>query len=101
MALPTNYKDWKIASRIFYEQARLTRYSIQFYRKRGEWYDEIRFDSHDNLRGRTVRAPHFHIKIETRMKTDEVQAIEEIKRFIDNYLDEIQGAIGAIGATET
>ena len=95
MTLLTTHKEWKIASRIFYEQNRLARYSIQFYRRHGEWYDEIRFDSHDNLRGRTIEAPHFHLKILTEMKTDELRAIEEIKRLIDNYLQDIQGVIGA------
>ena len=78
MPRSTTYKDWKIASRIFYDEGKLARYSIQFYRQRGDWYDEIRFDSHDNVRGRAVQAPHFHMKIGTGMKTDEGQAIEEI-----------------------
>ena len=63
MPLPTTYKDWKIASRVFYDQGELARYSIQFCRQRGDWYDEIRLDSHDNVHGQAVQAPHFHMKI--------------------------------------
>ena len=82
MAAATAYKDWKIATRVFRDQGELTRYSIQFYRKHGDWYDEIRFDSHDNIQGRTVEAPHFHMKLGTDMKADEGQAIDEITHII-------------------
>ena len=95
MALPTTYKDWKIATRIFYDGEKPARYSIQFYRNREDWYDEIRFDSHDKIRGRMVQSPHFHMKIGTTMKVDESRAIDEIRRIIDNYLQQIQGVIGA------
>ena len=39
-------------------------------REESDWYDEIRYDSHDRRRGRKVLAPHFHMKIRCTFKAD-------------------------------
>lgn len=83
----STFRDWSYILRVDNEPGgKVSRYTINFYRHVGEWYDEIRYDSHDQKRGRTVLAPHFHMKVSSRFKPDTGKAIEEIKEIIDNYL---------------
>ena len=77
------------------ERGKVARYKIHFYRQfpDGDWYDEIRYDSHEMKKGRDVRAPHLHMKLKSRFKIDDEVAIEEIKRIINNHLQEIEGVL--------
>ena len=83
--------DWKYFRRIDFDSAgRIDRYTIQFYRRRNaDWYDEIRYDSHEIKRGRDIVAPHFHMKLQSEFKRHADVAIEEIKGLIDNQLEEV------------
>jgi len=47
--MPQDFTDWKVISRVTSEDGNITEYTIQFYRPRGDgnWYDEIRYDSHE------------------------------------------------------
>ena len=72
---------------------RVSEYSINFYRDSGDWFDEIRYDSHDRHRGRKVVAPHFHMKLRSAFKGDADAGVEEIRSMIDNYLQDIQEVI--------
>ena len=74
------------------EDGRVSEYSINFYRDREEWFDEIRYDSHER-RQRKVLAPHFHMKLQSSFKGEPTAALEQIKSMIDNYLQEIQEVI--------
>jgi hypothetical protein len=76
--------EWHTNVRAAYdENGKLAEYSINFSRKRGgEWYDEIRYDSHEKQRGSKVLVPHFHLKILSGLKTDKHAAVEEIQ-FVD------------------
>ena len=58
-SMPQQYKDWKFLSRVTYEDAKVVEYSIHFYRERGsgDWYDEIRYDSHEARKGHLEIAP--------------------------------------------
>lgn len=77
------------------ENGTLAEYSINFSLERaGEWYDEIRYDSHEKQRGRKVLVPHFHLKILSGLKTDEDAAVEEIRSLINNYLEKIEEVTG-------
>lgn len=70
------------------------KYSIAFYRlSEGGWYDEIRHDSHDVVRGRATIAPHFHMKLRCGFKDSPKGGIEEIKRIIDNHLETLRGVV--------
>ena len=89
--------DWKYLRTVESdENGRTVRYKIHFYRRSSgdEWYDEIRYDSHEMKRGQDLRAPHFHMKLRSAFKMDDQMAIEEIRRIIDNYLKEIEGVLG-------
>ena len=88
------YKGWKYTVRIRIEpDSRLSNYSIQFYRDHGLWFDEIRYDSHDEVHGRKMIAPHFHMKLGSPFKKDLTAAVEQIKSMIDNELSRIRGVI--------
>ncbi len=86
------YGVWKYLQRIDFDaDGKIVRYTINFYRERdtGDWYDEIRYDSHEFKRGRDVEAPHFHMKLHSQFKSNLDAAVEEIKGLIDNQVEEI------------
>ena len=93
--MPQHYKDWKFISRVTSEDGKVAEYTIQFYRLRGNgnWYDEIRYDSHETRRGRIDVSPHFHMKPMSDFKGDTDTAVEEIKNLIDNYVTNISRVI--------
>ena len=99
MPSPQRYKDWKFISRVTYDDTKdgtdVDEYSIHFYRERtnGEWYDEIRYDSHETRRGREIISPHFHMKLLSGFKPDPNAAVEEIKHVIDTYVKHISGVV--------
>ena len=74
------------------EDGRVSEYSVNFYRDREEWFDEIRYDSHER-RPRKVLAPHFHMKLRSSFKGKPGTGLEQIKSIVDNYLQEIQEVI--------
>jgi hypothetical protein len=92
-----DYKAWKFISRVSSEDGRVTKYAIQFYRPRGDgdWYDEIRYDSHETRKSRLEVSPHFHLKLMSNFKLDTDAAVEEIKKVIDNYVSSISVVIEA------
>jgi hypothetical protein len=45
--MPLTLKNWKHLIRTDYRDGRLVGYTIAFYRPDGEWYDQIRYDSHE------------------------------------------------------
>lgn len=83
------YRDWSYVVTAEYEGEALARYSISFFRHAGEWYDHIRYDSHEKKRGRDVLAPHFHLKVRSVVKRGTDEAVEEIKEVIDNILSQL------------
>ena len=89
--MPQDFTDWKVISRVTSEDGKVTEYTIQFYRPRGDgnWYDEIRYDSHETRKGRVEVSPHFHMKLVSSFKLDADTAVEEIKNVIDNYVSHI------------
>jgi len=90
--MPDEYKGWRCLHRADYDGERLVKYRIVFYRKGGpgDWYDEIRYDSHEVRHGRRVFAPHLHIKIASAPKEDVEAAIAELERIVDNSLEGIE-----------
>ena len=87
--------SWRTRVRTAYDETgKLAEYSINFFRQRGEWYDEIRYDSHEKQRGRKLLTPHFHLKILSQMKADKDAAVDEIRSLIDNYLQKIEEVTG-------
>ena len=56
------YKDWKYIRRVDLDaEGKVVRYTINFYRRDriADWYDQIRYDSHDIRRGKDTLAPQF------------------------------------------
>jgi hypothetical protein len=92
--MPETYKDWNYTIRAVQgDDGQISEYSINFHRNLNDWYDEIRYDSHDRHRGRKTLAPHFHMKLRSAFKADATAAVEEIRSIIDNYLSRIQQVI--------
>jgi len=95
--MPDTYKGWRHFGRADRDGDRVVRYTIAFYRQAGqdgEWYDEIRYDSHERRGGRLALAPHLHLKLRSVFKGDLDAAVAEIKAFIDNSLEGIQKVTG-------
>ena len=84
-------EGWNYVKRVVVVDDDIAEYSISFYRQAAnQWYDELRYDSHDRRRGRKFVAPHFHMKLGSAFKSDTDMAVEEIRAIIDNYLKDIQ-----------
>ncbi len=89
-----NYKGWNYKMRIDREaDGRVSAYTIHFHQQGDDWFDEIRYDSHDRRHGKKVIAPHFHIKLGSSFKNDSVIAVGEIKYLIDNEIKRIRKVI--------
>jgi hypothetical protein len=88
LGLP-QYKDWNYALRVYEGEQGIEEYSISFYRRDNEWYDEIRYDSHDIRGGRKHKRPHLHIKIKSGFK-DPQRGVEEIKEIIEAFLPNLR-----------
>jgi hypothetical protein len=94
MAEAGMHEGWNYKVRTRFESGgRATMYSIHFYRQSGDWFDEIRYDSHEHRHGQTVIAPHFHMKLSSPFKNDYKAAVEQIKSMIDNDLQGIRRTI--------
>ena len=76
------------------DEGKIAWYKIQFLKKRNEWFDEVRYDSHEHKHGRERQLPHLHIKLESVFKKDREQAVEEIKQMITTRLPGLREAIG-------
>ena len=74
---------------------KVARYTINFYRRdrTAEWYDKVRYDSHEMRKGKDTLSPHFHMKLRTAFKDDDDVAVEEIQSIIDNQVKHIEGVI--------
>ena len=82
------YRDWKYEVDVDYDNNKLVRYTLAFYRlHESGWYDEIRYDSHEWKKGLEVIAPHLHMKIRCAFKDSADEGVEEIKNIIDNHLE--------------
>jgi hypothetical protein len=49
----STFRDWSYILRVDTKPGgEVTRYTINFYRQKGDWYDQMRYDSHDQRRGK-------------------------------------------------
>ena len=86
--------NWKDRVRVQYQDGKLTKYSIAFYRMHESgWYDEIRLDSHEMKKGRKTLAPHFHMKLHCGFQDLPEHGVERITRVIDNQLEALREVI--------
>jgi hypothetical protein len=56
-------------------------------------YDEVRYDSHEWKKGRSVLSPHFHLKLRSSFKADLEKAVGEIHRIIDRHVKGIRKVV--------
>ena len=79
--MPQDFTDWKVISRVTSEDGKVTAYTIQFYRPRGDgnWYDEIRYDSHETRKGRVEVSPHFHMKLVSSFKSMQIRQLKKLR----------------------
>ena len=90
------YQDWKYIRRVdFDSEGKVARYTINFYRRdrSTDWYDEIRYDSHEIRKGKDTQAPHFHMKLRSAYKSNDNAAVEEIQSIINNHVKQIEGVL--------
>lgn len=90
------YQDWKYIRRTdFDSEGKVARYTINFYRRdrSNDWYDEIRYDSHEIRKGKDKQTPHFHMKLRSAFKGNDNAAVEEIQSIINNHVKQIEGVL--------
>ena len=96
-----SYGNWKSIARALYADGKVYRYSVVFLRKLdGDWYDEVRYDSHDRTRGRYQMAPHFHLKVRSAFKADTGSAEAELWDMIRKELPRIEAIAGDTKVSE-
>ena len=83
------YKEWQYRAEI---DEREKRYKINFIRKNDDWYDEVRYDSHEVKAGIWRPQPHLHIKIKAHSLESEV-ALERIKKIIEDSIPILEGRL--------
>jgi hypothetical protein len=87
--MSNGYHGWKYSIRIEEEDGELIECHIRFYKVIGDWYDEIRYDSHERKGGHRRLQPHLHIKIKSSLQ--EAADIENrIKKIIDLYVPKLK-----------
>ncbi len=83
------YKGGKHSIRIEEDDGKLIECHLRFYKVLGDWYDEIRYDSHERKGGQKRLQPHLHIKIKSSLH--EAAYIEsQIKKIIDLYIPRLK-----------
>lgn len=89
------YRPWTANHKISFDnENKPARYSLQFRRRHADgWYDEVRYDSHEQRQNKEFLAPHFHVKFRSGFEEDTDKALERLQLFIDNYFDAIEEAM--------
>jgi len=84
-----NHKGWKYSARIKRHEGTAECY-ISFYKQMEDrdWYDEVRYDSHERKRGKRLELPHFHVKLHGSLKDSE-QVELDLKKIIDGIVPQI------------
>ena len=84
------YKGWRYSARILIDGRTAPECYLSFYRKveGRDWYDEVRYDSHERKRGKRMQLPHFHIKVRGRVKPSD-QAEADLRQIIDEIAPRI------------
>lgn len=84
------YKGWKYSARIVKTDDTVEECYLSFYKQMEgrDWYDEVRYDSHERKRGRRMELPHFHIKVRgSRKSLGEANA--DLREIIDSVVPHI------------
>ena len=63
---------------------------LSFYKQMEDrdWYDEVRYDSHERKRGKRTELPHFHVKLHGNRKPPE-EVNKALKEIIDSIVPQI------------
>lgn len=87
-------RDWNAKTRVAFADGKVVRYSVLYLRQTDDdWYDEIRYDSHDRTRGRFQEAPHFHMKLRSAFKSNTEVAEAEIRGIVETVVPGIEAVV--------
>lgn len=83
------YRGWTYSIRTKISEGFVECY-LSFYRQMEDrdWYDEVRYDSHERKRGQRVAIPHFHVKLHGSSKDPE-QAESDLMEIIDDLVPKL------------
>lgn len=83
------YKGWTYSIRVKRREDTVECY-LSFYKRMEDldWYDEVRYDSHERKRGQRVELPHFHVKLHASPK-DPDQAESGLMEIIDDLVPKL------------
>lgn len=83
------YKGWTCFIRAKRRED-ITECYLSFYKQVPErdWYDEVRYDSHERKRGKMLDLPHFHVKLHGSPK-DPKQAESDLMEIIDDFVPKL------------
>ncbi|MFC1715662.1 hypothetical protein ACFL6S_18490 [Candidatus Poribacteria bacterium] len=83
------YKGWKYSARIRTTDDDVECY-LSFHKEveGRDWYDEVRYDSHERKRGQRLELPHYHIKLRGDYKTPG-EAEADLIRIINDIVPQV------------
>jgi len=90
--LMESYKGWQHKLRVNKEDDKVVEYHIHFYQKSDDWYNEIRYDSHEIKGGKKSVLPHFHLKIKSSFKEPDVGK-KELQEIIAIHLPKLRSVV--------
>lgn len=84
------YRGWRYSAGIVKMEDTVTECYLSFYRQMEDrdWYDEVRYDSHERKRGRRIELPHFHIKVRGSRRSPE-EANAALKEIVDSIVPQL------------
>ena len=84
------YKGWQYDANVVVNRSPETELYLSFHRRvpGRDWYDEVRYDTHERKSGRRLRLPHYHVKIRGSYR-DRQRAEASLVKIIDDIVPQI------------
>jgi hypothetical protein len=84
------YKEWQYVAKVVVGRSIAPEIYLSFFRQvpGRDWYDEVRYDSHEVKRRKRLKLPHYHIKLRGDYRERE-EAEESLKQIIDDVVPQI------------
>lgn len=84
------YKGWQYVAKVMIGRSSEPEFYLSFHRQvlGRDWYDEVRYDSHEVKRRKRLKLPHYHVKIRGDY-SDREDAEKRLKQIIDDIVPRI------------
>ncbi|RLE43449.1 hypothetical protein DRJ19_02595 [Candidatus Woesearchaeota archaeon] len=77
----------------FNDNGEVIEYKAHLYRQQKDWYDEIRYESHERRGSKKIIKPHIHIKLGTSFKPNKETIKKELSEIIEKIIPKLEDII--------